>query len=472
MSKRIAFVLLCLVVGWTSAVRADVITDWNAVFTQTIRETATTHGVNAGPGPVARAGAMMFASMYDAVNSVDNTHQAYLVNLNVPATTSREAAAATAGYRIMSSIYGGGATQQARFDSQLNTNLSAIPDGPGKTAGINLGNAVADAMIAARTNDGTGVTATYALNPAAGYWRPAFGQEPIVPLWGSVTPFTMTSGDQFRPGPPGGYSDMQSLLASSEYADQVAVVKQLGALNGSTRTADQTEIAQFWANDNPGTYKPIGQLNEWTRVVATQGGNTLSENARLFALTNLALADASIVAWDSKYDTDIDLWRPRDAIQEVVDDDNPLTIADPTWQPLALTVNGAPAPAFPSYVSGHATFASTQAAVLTAFFGTDDISFSLTSDTSAATRSFTSFSQAALEDASSRVYLGVHYPWDADAAIPGGTALGNYVYDNFLQPLPLTVPEPSSAVLAAIALGSLALAARRRWRLTRVPPTA
>ncbi len=462
-TKRQIALLVCIIGGSGAVARGDVITDWNGVWAQTIRETATTHGVNAGPGPVARANAMMFGSIYDAINSIDNTHQPYLVNYNVPSDTSREAAAASAAYRIMSSIYGSGATQQARFDNQLASNLANIPDSPGKTAGIALGTAVADAMIAARTNDGSGVSSTYTLNPDAGYWRPAFGQEPIVPSWGSVTPFTMTSGTQFRPGPPGGYSDMPSLLASPEYAAQVAAVRELGALDSTTRTADQTEIAEFWANDNPGTFKPIGQLDQWTQVVATSQGLSLSDEARLFALSSLAMADASIVSWDIKYDTNIDLWRPRDAIREVVDDGNSLTVADPTWQPLALIVDGNPAPAFPSYVSGHAVFASTQAAILTSFFGTDDISFSLTSDTSTATRSFDSFSQAALEDASSRVFLGVHFPWDADAALPSGTALGQYVSDNFLLPVAV-VPEPSSIVmgiLGAMALGILG------WRKTR-----
>lgn len=449
---RRVLLLLCFVCG-SAAARGDTIFDWNEVLSQTIRETATSHGVNAGPGPVARASAMMFASMYDAVNSVDGTHQPYLMNFNAPADTSREAAAATAAHQVLSSIYTG-ATQQARFSTQLANDLSAIPDSPGKDAGIALGMAVANSMIAARAGDGSGVLSSYTLNAAAGNWRPAFGQTPVTPGWGNVTPFTMTSGSQFRPGPPGGYSDMHALMASPEYAAQVAEVKQLGALFGSTRTTEQTEIAEFWANDNPGTYKPVGQLNELNTVVATQQGLTLSENARLFALTNLAMADASIVAWDSKYNTDVDLWRPRDAIREVADDGNPLTTPDPTWQPLALTVNGGPAPAFPAYVSGHATFGAAQAAVLAEYFGTDDISFDLTSDTSLATRSFDSFTQAALENGRSRVYLGVHYQWDADEAYIAGTDLGHYLFNNYLQPLQ-SVPEPSSIVLGI--LGALTL---------------
>lgn len=454
--------VLIVLLGGVSIARADTIHAWNNVLTQTIRETATSHGVYAGPGPVSRAGAMMFASMYDAINSIDNTHQAYLINMNAPASTSREAAAATAAHRVLSTLYTG-TTQQTRFNTQLATDLAAIPDSPGKNAGIALGLAVADAMIANRTGDGTGVLVPYATSPAAGNWRPAFGQTPITPGWGNVTPFTLNSGSQFRPELPGGFSDMTSLLASPEYAAQVQEVRELGALFGSTRTADQTLIAEFWANDQPGTYKPVGHMNELTRVVSEQAGLSLSENARLFALTNLALGDAAIAAWDSKYNTDIDLWRPRDAIREIVDDGNPLTTPDPTWQPLALIINGSPAPGFPAYVSGHATFAGAHAAILQAFFGTDDISFELTSDeTGAVTRQFSSFSEAAYENAMSRLYLGVHYRWDSDAGLALGDQVGNYVMDNYLQPLPVPVPEPSSLVLAGIATGILGVAVRRR----------
>jgi hypothetical protein len=464
-AKRLGL-FACAVACLSAQAMADTITDWNTVLTQTVRETATTHGVNAGPGPVARSGAMMFAAMYDAVNSVDQTNQPYLTSINVPAGTSREAAAATAAYRVMTSLYTG-TTQVDRFNAQLAHDLGAIPDSPGKDAGIALGMAVADNLIAHRTGDGSGVLTPYALNPAAGYWRPAFGQTPITPGWGNVTPFTMTSGSQFRPDSPGGFSDMQSLLASPEYAAQVEQVKELGGLFSTTRTADQTEIAEFWANDNPGTYKPEGQLNELNRVVGTQEGNTLSENARMFALTNMAMMDATIAAWDIKYLTDIDLWRPRDAIHEVVDDGNAATVADPTWQPLALTVNGAPAPAFPSYVSGHATLAGAQAAILAHFFGTDNIGFDLTSDeTGTLVRHFDSFSAAAQESAESRIYLGVHYQWDSDVGLAMGHDLGEYVFANFLQPLEV-VPEPSTVVLGTFGALALIVAARRRQRNRR-----
>jgi hypothetical protein len=277
----------------------------------------------------------------------------------------------------------------------------------------------------------------------------------------------MSSGAQFRPGPPGGYTTMAELLASPEYAAQVADVKQYGALMGSARTPEQTLIAEFWANDQPGTYKPTGHLNELNTVVGSQTGNTLSENARLFALTNLAMADAAIVAWDCKYLTDIDLWRPRDAVREVVNDGNPLTVADPTWQPLALTVNGGPAPGFPAYVSGHATFGAAQAAILAEFYGTDDMTFTLSSDdTIGYSRTFDSFSQAALENGRSRIYLGVHYQWDADLGYESGTELGHYVFNNFLTPFE-AVPEPSTIVLGLFGALAIGLVASRRRILRR-----
>jgi hypothetical protein len=453
----------CLISASCTGATADVITDWNDVFIETIRETATSFGVNAGPGPIARAGAMLYASMYDSVNSVDDTHQAYLTNLNVPATTSREAAAATAAHRVLSHIYTGGA-QQTRFNSQLATDLSVIADGAAKTDGIALGIAVADAMIATRAGDGSGILVPYTLNPAAGNWRPAPGQQAVTPGWGNLTPFTMTSSTQFRPERPAGFSTMADLLASPEYAAQVDEVRRLGGLVSAERTADQTEVAAFWANDNPGTMKPPGHLNLLNSVISQQQGLSLSENARLFALTNLAMADASIAAWDSKYNTDIDLWRPRDAIREVVNDNNPLTTPDPTWQPLAIAINGSPAPAFPAYISGHSTFAGAQAAVLTDFFGTDNIAFDLTSEDDApgVTRHYDSFSEAAWENAISRLYLGVHYRFDSEVGIDTGYDLGHYIFDNYLQPLHVEVPEPSSIVMAVIGLVSLLVLGGRR----------
>jgi len=180
-------------------------------------------------------------------------------------------------------------------------------------------------------------------------------------------------------------------------------------------------------------------------------------------MLNIAMADAGIVAWDAKYGTDIDLWRPDDAIHESFDDGIALTVADPNWQPLANLVGGF-TPPFPAYTSGHATFGAAHAAVLADFYGSDLINITLSTDEPGSPdRDFTSFTQMALENGRSRVYLGVHYQWDADDGYTSGTALGHHVAANFFQP----VPEPGTMALAftgCVALVGYGIRKRRAAR--------
>jgi hypothetical protein len=177
-----------------------------------------------------------------------------------------------------------------------------------------------------------------------------------------------------------------------------------------------------------------------TSIVAQQRDMTLEETARLFALVAIAMGDAAIVAWDAKYDTDIDLWRPETAIQQANSDTNTDTTADPAWQPLSRTspIGTHFTPPFPAYTSGHATFGAAHSAVMRKVFGTDNITFTLTTEDPNAvgtTRTFNSFTAAALENARSRVYLGVHFQWDGDNGFLSGTQLGEYIADTFLKPV-------------------------------------
>jgi hypothetical protein len=254
----------------------------------------------------------------------------------------------------------------------------------------------------------------------------------------------MTTGAQFRPPRPGGYLSKTELLRSPEYAAQFNEVKQLGAVGSATRTADQTEIALFWANDVDGTSKPPGQLFTITKTVSEQRNLDIVENARLFALVALAMADAAVLAWDAKYATELDLWRPQSAIR-LADvarqgDDNPATTGDASWEPLLRDpVQGDRfSPPFPAYVSGHATFGAAHAAVMRGYFGTDNVTFTVTSEDPelppAVTRRFNSFTEAARENARSRVYLGVHFQWDGDHGFLSGSALGDYIMATRLRP--------------------------------------
>lgn len=419
----------------------DVILEWNEQLLQTIRVTS---GIPTGfPGPVSRCIAIVYTSVYDAVNSVETTHEPYFMLGACPPNTSAEAAAAAAAYRAMTLSYAFVPSQQPSFDSLYAAQLARIPDGPGKDAGILLGLSCAQAVYEMRDGDGSTASKTYVGGIGPGHWKPTWpdGTAAASPHWPEVTPWCMVSGDQFRPdGSCAGFHDMATLLASPEYAEQYNEVKELGGIYSKTRTEYETETAFFWANDRTGTYKPPGHLLHIAEVLSVDHGLSLHEQARLFALTSLAMADSAIAAWDTKYSTDIDLWRPITAIWEADTDGNPDTEADPTWLALSYDPSygsqGAFTPPFPAWVSGHSTFGASTASVWKHYFGTDRVTFTITSDDAPGVwRTFNSFTDAALENGRSRVFFGVHYQWDADGGFDVGTALGDYVSANFLRRL-------------------------------------
>ncbi len=451
---------------------ADIITEWNDVYMDVTRQ------VGGGPCAMGRSGPMVNLAMYDAVNSIDrvvnynSSYQPYQQGLPVPsATASREAAAAAAAYTAMAALHAGHAPSMAMIQARYDAQLAAIPDGLSKTQGISHGTAVGNSLLALRANDGYDADPSYTPGGQAGDWRitpdgPAV--QPFTPHWGNVTPWGMLSGSQFRPTRMTDHGTMADMMHSADYAEQingsmtVRGVKELGSRNSATRTADETLAAWFWANDRDGTSKPPGQLIQITQVVSAQEGLSLSENARLFGLVGMALGDACIAAWDAKYNTPIDLWRPIDAIRETLDDGNPLTIPDPTWLPLNDFT-----PPFPAYVSGHATFGALHASIMSQFFGTDNITFTIGSDEFAVnpglgypadlTRTFHSFSEAAMENALSRVWLGVHFEWDALDGNTLGYQVGDYIFANYMQP----VPEPGTIGLL-LAAGAGAMIRRRK----------
>jgi hypothetical protein len=402
-----------------AAIDVDHVTYWNRVLRDTFKQ------VGGAPGPLARSAAIMHLAVYDAANSAlcaqraaDCLGQPY--QLRVAAGGDLDTAIDHAAYQALTALY-----PALNFDDELATAQAGIPDSPARTAGAATGEQTAAAVLAERADDGAGATVDYPGGTVAGAWRstttPATG--PATPHWGNVRPFTMTDGAQFRPSLPGDPASYAALLASPAYLEQFNEVKALGDADSSTRTADQTEAAFFWANDADGTYKPPGQLFHHTEIVAEQEGLSLASKVKLYAQVAIALADAAILAWDAKFNTAIDLWRPITAIRQAGTDNNPDTEADPTWEPLGAT------PQFPAWVSGHATFAYTWAEVMRHWFGTDSIGFTGgTDDPDAAgvQRSFDSFTDAADENAHSRLWLGVHYHFDADDTLDKSTQLGNH----------------------------------------------
>ncbi|MFM6021877.1 MAG: vanadium-dependent haloperoxidase, partial [Dolichospermum sp.] len=241
----------------------------------------------------------------------------------------------------------------------------------------------------------------------------------LLPQWGQVTPFALTSGDQFRP-------DGVPALNSADYTIEFNQVKDLGKNNSTTRTADQTEIAKFWA-DGAGTFTPPGHWNQIAQNVAAEKGNSLVDNARLFALLDISLADAGIAAWDAKYH--YDFWRPITAIQNADSDGNADTIADASWTPLLTT------PPFPEYISGHSTFSGAAETILTGLLG-NNVSFTTTSlGTPGIYREFDNFTDAANEAGISRIYGGIHFNSGNVEGLATGRSVGNFVLQNLLAPI-------------------------------------
>lgn len=417
------------------AVSGDPVLYWNEVLLQAIRTGATP------PPRASRAMAMMNIAVADAVNAARGPRFEYY--LGAPGMTyggDTRAAASVAAHDVLVQLF---PTQAATFDAALANSLALVADGTAKTRGSAMGQSRAAAVLALRTGDGSDAVVPYTEAPAPGIWRPtppSFGAAAF-PQWPDLTPFTMTSGDQFRAGPP-------PALADAEYTAAYNEVKELGAIGSATRTADQTELAFYWA-DGGGTFTPPGHWISIAADVSQQLGLDTTENARMMGLLGIAVADAAIVAWDMKYE--YDFWRPITAIQEGDTDGNPDTVADPTWAPLIAT------PPFPGFTSGHASFSGAAATILTSLLG-DGIAFCSEQDGIAVpiTRCFDSFNAAALEAADSRLYGGIHFRFDNDVGVVTGSALGDYTFGNNFA----AVPAPAGIALFGLGLGALAF--RRR----------
>jgi membrane-associated phospholipid phosphatase len=401
--------------GASLAARADVVLDWNNSALTAIRTAKT------APPPAPRNLAILHAAIYDAVNGIKGPHeqrfQPYLLQQHGPPQADQAAAASAAAHMVLVSLW---PSQQARFDAEYDAVLATLLRGKPTRDGIAYGELAASTILAARASDGSANTVVPPSGSGPGVWMPtppAFAPY-LLPQWGSIAPFCMTSSAQFRPsGPPA--------LDSAQWAADYNEVKALGAAVGSTRTPDQTEIALFWA-DGSGTETPPGHWNSIAQEIAIARGNTVDENARLFALLNLAMADAAICAWDAK--SAFNFWRPVTAIRNGDTDGNPATDPDPACSSFIVT------PPFPDYVSGHSTFSAASATVLALFCGTDDIAFTTGSDfLPGISRSFTTFSAAAEEAAMSRLYGGIHFRAAAEDGLSGGASIGEWTFTHYLQ---------------------------------------
>lgn len=396
---------------FTNQLSGNPVIEWNGVMLNAVRTAST------APPLASRNMAMVHAAIYDAVNSISKKYTPYLVEIDPPAGTSAEAATAAAAHRVLVNLY---PAQAVTFDEAYASSLAKITDGKAKQDGIALGQQVADQIISSRSTDGITKVVQYTPSTNPGSWvpTPPALAAALAPHWGAeVTPFAMTSGSQFRPaGPPA--------LDSAKYAEEVNYVKEIGKSDSLTRTPDQTAIAKFWAN-GAGTFTPPGHWNQIAEETATLTGQSLEDSARLFALLNIALADAAISCWDAKYQ--YNLWRPVTAIHQADTDNNPETTADPLWTPLLTT------PPFPEYTSGHSTFSGAADPVMSSVFGSDYGLADRGDRTINTLRTFENFSEAADESGMSRIYGGIHFMSANVDGLSAGRNVGNYVVQNFLK---------------------------------------
>ena len=379
--------------------------EWNRTLLSIVR----TPGAQPPTIHSTRNFAILHAAIFDSVNNIDRTFKPYAVRLShVSRRASPQAAANQAAHDVLISIYPAFA---ASLDSELQQDLEQIPDGRDKADGIEVGEAVAASILALRSGDGSAVTLSpfvpttrpenYQLTP------PNFASADFI-QWANVTPFALAQADEFRPGPP-------PELDSDRYTHSFVEVKGLGFINSATRTADQTQIGQFWNGSIQDFWNEIAQTAALDRHL------DLAHSAHLFALLNISLADTVIAFFDAKYT--YNLWRPVTAIQMAAIDNNANTEPDPSWLPLPTKT--APDPSYPG---AHSAISTAAAEVLRLYLG-DRMTFDVTSESLAGvTRHFTSFSEAAEEAGLSRIYAGQHFRFDHIA----GKHLGRQVADSVL----------------------------------------
>jgi len=444
----------------------DVVMEWNAVAIEAAKQDHAigAPGLQFGPTRTARALAIESIAVYDSVNAIDRSCTPFLVSdVHASAGASIEAAAAQAAHDTLSALYP--YLKQSLFDPALAADLAKIPPGRAQQ-GVAVGKAVAKEVLADRANDGSQIDAVgqpnnYVYGQMPGQWRPDPlhpNATPLTPDWGQVAPFAVLSATQFgAPLPPS--------ITSKEYADAFEEVKAYGGDGVHTptmRTDERTITGLWWGYDaQPGLCAPIRLYNQIAEVLSKQEGLTEIQNARFFALINVAMADAAVTVWNDKYR--YNFWRPVTGIRENdpgtgptgLGSGNPYLVGqgDPNWQPL-----GAPAdnnngtnftPPFPSYTSGHAGFGGALFEMMKKYFGTDNIRFTVNSDEfntitidqngqprPLEPRTFDSFSQAAEENGQSRIYLGIHWSFDKVQGIKSGDGIADWVFSHFMTSRP------------------------------------
>ena len=401
MHRQAAALILSSLILVTPEIRAGEVERWNRVAT----DAAIAEQMD--PLNESRVFAIVHAAIHNALNAIDRRYEPYRASvMTVPIGASPEAAAAAAAHASLVELM---PARKKDFDAALAQSFAQMPDKQAASAGRQVGMEAAAALIAQRRDDGANRTVKYVPGKKPGDYRPTppdFTPAALV-QWGAVRPFVLTSSHQFRPIPP--------LAPSSARArKEIEDVRTIGGKASNVRTTEQSEIARFWYESSPQGWNRIAReiavarkLDEW-------------ESARLLALVNFAMADGFIGGFEAKYH--YNYWRPATAVRES---------GDATWLPYLDT------PPVPDYPSTHTVLGAAAATALARYFGTDMVSFSMTSGAPYAgiTRKFWSFSEAAQENGASRVLAGIHFPTAVRAGYEQGERIGAWTYERSLRPV-------------------------------------
>ncbi|HEY1895118.1 MAG TPA: vanadium-dependent haloperoxidase [Terracidiphilus sp.] len=403
----------------TPAFASDAVLDWITIMNNSV--------LSSGISPLAtsRVESEVSAAVFDAVNGIDPEYQPLVIKPAAPRHASKSAAAIQAAYAILVRFF---PAMTGSLTAQRDASIAALTGQSPKSIqdGMTWGQTVADAVWTYRLSDGSapapppfeGVLGIVGTPAAVGAWRPTptANAPGAGPQYASLTPWVLKRPSQFRPAPP-------NALTSAEYAADYNEIKVMGVYNGSGRTDDQSELVRFWAGN---------AFIDWDRIaaqVSAERSLNLTENAHLFALMHVTMADAGIACWDAKYR--YVFWRPINAIREGDADGNPATDPDPAWIPW-LDVQGG-TPPHPEYPSGHSTVSGSAAAILASIFG-DDTPVTATSDVRPGTRSFPSFSAVTAEIADARVFGGIHFRISCTRGNALGQAVAAYVMAHAMRP--------------------------------------
>lgn len=413
------FTFFCLLFAWSNlqaveqeSTAVDPVIQWNRILRNTISKEQT-------PPPIAaRNFAILHGAIFDAVNAVAREYEPLQITAISEPGSLVEVVAHSAGNQVLSRLY---PNREDSFDREFKASIQPYRDEFGFDDSVKLGRNIAEKYLTWRDGDFRDIVVSFEERSAPGYWESADNEytPALLPGWGKTQTFALVSPSQFRSEPP-------NHMRSDAYAADYEEVRTLGRKEGSRRTEEQTEIAEFW-EAGPGTITIPGQWNAITERLAIENKRGTVENAKTFAILNFALADAGIAAWDSKYL--YGFWRPVTAIHRANTDNNRRTRVEANWVPLQKSSSS------PEHISSHSAFSGAAEVVLISEFGFDS-DFTCCSDTETLTiRSFKNIREAAEEAGRSRIYAGTHFESSNQKGLASGRSIGKYVVENLSKPI-------------------------------------